>query len=66
MNTFNTVNFLERLAKTAYYSQDMKELVLSLPAETRKAFLHNDAECLKKQLSTAEHFPNESHVVQVA
>jgi len=59
------VKFLEQLASNAHYRVNMMNLVGNLPEKIKNAFLMNDTESLKKQISDNDYFANESYVVKI-
>ncbi len=61
----NLVTLLEELAEHAEPHVHNMKLINSLPNDLQPIFLANDAEALKKQLSSTERFANESHVFQI-
>ena len=59
------ITILEQLAKNVHYHEQNNKLINALPEKTREAFLTNNMEILKKQLSNTKYCANESHVVQI-
>jgi superoxide dismutase len=61
----NAVAFLEQLANNTHHGAAINELVNKQSDEIKKAFLANDTESLKKQISDTEHFANNVAVAYV-
>lgn len=59
------VMVLEKLASNVNNPKIIHKLIYNQPDEVKRAFLMNDAESLKKLISTVEYLANESHVVQI-
>lgn len=60
------IEFLKKLATNSHHRVNINHLVNEMPHEFRQAYLSNDAEALKQQLSGCAYLANESHVVQVS
>jgi hypothetical protein len=56
------IALLEKLAQYPEHHPERSKLLNSLPLDLQNIFLSNDAEALKKQLSSVDRFANESHV----
>jgi hypothetical protein len=61
----SAITLLEQLAQNVHHHTQNNKLINALPEKIRDAFLINDMESIKLQLSTTKRFANESHVVQI-
>lgn len=61
----DTIAFLEKLATNAHHQVNLDNLISMLPIEFKNAYLMNDAESLKMQISDIDYLANESFVVQI-
>jgi len=61
----NAIILFEQLAKNVHYHPQNNELINALPEKIRDAFLENDMDNIKQQLSNKKCFSNESHVVHI-
>lgn len=59
------INLIEKLANNTHHHQENHSLINSQSPEIKEAFLTNDAELLKKQVSDTEYFANSIKVVQL-
>jgi hypothetical protein len=61
----NAVSFLEKLANNVHHAEIVGELISVQSDQIKEAFLANNAENLKKQLSPTERFADNVAVVSV-
>ena len=62
----NTTEFFEILAINAHHKVNLDSLIDLLPIEFKDAYLANDIEKLKEQISDINYLANESHVFQIS
>lgn len=61
----NTIEFLEKLANYPRFHSEVDTLINNQPEIIKQAFLANDIECFKKQISNEDFFANEIEVVKI-
>jgi hypothetical protein len=65
MIKMNTVCFLEKLANDVHHSDIFNELISMQSTQIKEAFVANNNDALKKQLSDKEHFADNVAVVSI-
>lgn len=58
-----TIDFLEKIANHSHYNTAINELMATQPGSIKDAFMSNDSESLKNQISSVKFFANDCLVV---